>query len=67
MIEVKIKPGKYGQAIGLLLRMGGGFQTRYERTLIVNGEQRRNLEAAGLVATNGAVPSPRKHRGQKAK
>jgi hypothetical protein len=41
MLPVKIKAYKYGQAISLLLHMGGGFQTRFERTLIVNGEQRR--------------------------
>jgi hypothetical protein len=50
---VKIKSGKYGRAIGLLLERGGAFQTRYERTLIVNAEQKKALEEAGLVETNG--------------
>ena len=51
---VKIKPGKYGTAIGLLLERGGAFQTRHERTLIVNGDQKKALEQAGLIQTNGA-------------
>lgn len=66
MLEVKIKADKYGQAIALLLQSGGGFQTRFERTLIVNQEQRRALEQAGFVAANGAEPK-RKGRGEKAK
>ena len=65
MLEVKIKADKYGQAIALLLNSGGGFQTRFERTLIVNQEQRRALEQAGFVA-NGAEHK-RKGRGEKAK
>ena len=52
MLAVKIKAGHYGRAIALLLRMGGGFQTRFERTLIVNAEQRRALQKAGVVAAN---------------
>lgn len=51
MLAVQIKADKYGQAIALLMRNGGGFQTRFERTLIVNAEQRRTLEKAGFVAT----------------
>jgi hypothetical protein len=51
---VKIKAGKYGSAIGLLLERGGGFQTRHERTLIVNSDQKRILEEANLVETNGS-------------
>ena len=50
---VKIKAGEYGRAIRLLLERGGAFQTRHERTLIVNSEQQRTLEAAGLVEANG--------------
>ena len=50
---VKIKAGKYGSAIGLLLERGGAFQTRYERTLIVNADQRKGLELAGLVEAEG--------------
>ncbi len=46
---VKIKPGKYGNAIGLLLERGGAFQTRHERTLIVNSDQEKLLQEAGLV------------------
>ncbi len=67
MLAVKIKSDKYGQAIALLLGMGGGFQTRFERTLIVNWEQRRALEQAGFVAANGDRQKTRKGRGQKAK
>jgi hypothetical protein len=50
---VKIKSGKYGTAIGLLLERGGSFQTRNERMLIVNADQRKALEEAGLVETSG--------------
>jgi hypothetical protein len=67
VIPVKIKADKYGQAIGLLLSMGGGFQTRFERTLIVNPVQRRALEAAGVVETNGAGDKVGKGSGEKTK
>ena len=60
---VKIKPSKYGTAIGLLLERGGAFQTRHEHTLIVNGEQKKALEEAGLTETNGAKEG--KHRAHK--
>ena len=50
---VKIKAGEYGRSIRLLLERGGAFQTRHERTLIVNSEQKRRLEAAGLIEANG--------------
>ena len=60
---VKIKPSKYGTAIGLLLERGGAFQTRHEHTLIVNGEQKKALEEAGLIETNGAKEG--KHHGHK--
>ena len=50
---VKIKAGKYGSAIGLLLERGGAFQTRHERTLIVNSDQKKALEDANLVEING--------------
>src|SRR5207253_1271399 len=50
---VKIKAGKYGSAIGLLLERGGAFQTRHQRTLIVNAAQKKVLEEADLVETNG--------------
>jgi hypothetical protein len=59
MVAVKIKADRYGEAIALLLQMGGGFQTRFERTLIVNPEQQRALEVAGVVATNGIASSSR--------
>ena len=49
---VTIKPGKYGTAIRLLLERGGAFQTRHERTLIVNSDQKKALEEADLVDTN---------------
>jgi hypothetical protein len=62
---VKIKAGKYGSAIGLLLERGGAFQTRYERTLIVNSEQKAALEAAGLVEFNGSKQGAGKTHGQK--
>ena len=64
MLAVKIKADKYGQAIAMLLRMGGGFQTQFERTLIVNAEQQRALQEAGLVAKNGTGPKMSKGRGQ---
>jgi hypothetical protein len=52
---VKILAGKYGSAIGLLLERGGAFQTRHERTLIVSPQQKRILEDAHLVETNGLM------------
>lgn len=67
MLPVKIKVNKYGKAIALLIGMGGGFQTRFERTLIVNANQRRVLEQAGFVEANGTEPKSRKARGKKAK
>ncbi len=65
MLPVKIKAEKYGQAIALLLKMGGGFQTRFQRTLIVNTQQQRVLEEAGFVAANSARKKMRKGRGEK--
>jgi hypothetical protein len=62
---VKIKAGKYGTAIGLLLERGGSFQTRHERTLIVNSAQRKVLEEAGLVETDGAKEGAGKEDGHK--
>ncbi len=62
---VKIKSGKYGTAIGLLLERGGEFQTRHERTLIVNFEQKRTLEEADLVETNGLRKGSDKEHGHK--
>jgi hypothetical protein len=59
---VRIKAGKYGSAIGLLLERGGTFQTRHERTLIVNAGQRKLLEDAGLVEANGSNEGPGKGR-----
>jgi len=56
---VKIKPGKYGTAIGLLLERGGACQTRHERTLIVSGAPKKALQAAGLIETNGAKEGQR--------
>lgn len=67
MAQVKIKSGKYGQAIAMLLQMGEGFQTRFQRTLIVNSRQRRILEEAGFVAANGAATKSGNRRGEKAK
>jgi hypothetical protein len=62
---VKIKAGKYGSAIGLLLEQGGAFQTRHERTLLVNAAQKKALEEAGLVETNGVKQKTGKEHGQK--
>jgi hypothetical protein len=62
---VRIKAGKYGSAIGLLLERGGAFQTRHERTLIVNADQKKALEEAGLVEINGLKAGPRKAHGHK--
>ena len=62
---VRIKAGKYGRAIGLLLERGGAFQTRYERTLIVDAAQKKALEQAGLIETIGTKPRPSKEHGQK--
>jgi hypothetical protein len=61
---VKIKAGKYGSAIGLLLERGGTFQTRHERTLIVNSEQKKALEEADLVETNGFKEGSDKKNGR---
>jgi hypothetical protein len=62
---VKIKAGKYGSAIGLLLERGGAFQTRHERTLIVDAAQKKTLEQAGLIETVESKPMSRKEDGQK--
>jgi hypothetical protein len=62
---VRIKAGKYGSAIGLLLERGGAFQTRHERTLIVNAGQRKVLEEAGLIETDGLKEGARKGHGHK--
>jgi hypothetical protein len=62
---VKIKAGKYGSAIGLLLERGGAFQTRHERTLIVNSDQKKVLEEADLVETNGLKEGSGKEHGHK--
>jgi hypothetical protein len=62
---VKIKAGKYGRAIGLLLERGGAFQTRHERTLIVDSEQKKVLEQADLVETNGLNEGSGKGNGHK--
>jgi hypothetical protein len=66
MSEVQLKAGNYGKAIALLLRNGGGFQTRFERTLIINQDQRRLLEEAGLVEKTIQNGQSRKSRGKKA-
>jgi hypothetical protein len=62
---VKIKTGEYGRAIGLLLERGGAFQTRHERTLIVNADQKKALEEADLIETNGMKEGSGKEHGQK--
>jgi hypothetical protein len=62
---VRIKPGKYGTAIGLLLERGGAFQTRHERTLIVDVKQKQVLEEADLIETNGLKAGAGKEHGRK--
>jgi hypothetical protein len=62
---VKIKDGKYGTAIRILLERGGSFQTRPERTLIVTGGQLKALEEADLIEINGLKKSPRKKNARK--
>ena len=63
---VKIKDEKYGTAIRMLLERGGSFQTRHKDTLIVNSEQRKILEEADLVETNGLTEGTRgKHAKKK--
>jgi hypothetical protein len=62
---VRIRAGKYGSAIGLLLERGGSFQTRHERTLIVDAVQKKALEQAGMVETNGLTQMPVKEHGEK--
>jgi hypothetical protein len=62
---VKIKAGKYGRAIGMLLERGGTFQTRDVRTLIVNPTQRRILEEADLVETKESTPRASDKNGHK--
>jgi hypothetical protein len=54
---VRIKAGKYGSAIGVLLERGGAFQTRHERTLIVDAAQKEALEQAGLIEIVGLQQS----------
>jgi hypothetical protein len=62
---LRIKAGKYGSAIGLLLRRGGAFQTRHERTLIVDLAQMKALEQAGLIEGVGFSRVSSKANGQK--
>jgi hypothetical protein len=64
---LKIKAGKYryGRAIGMLLERGGSFQTRHERLLIVDSEQRRVLEEAGLIDHNRLTEGSGKKHGKK--
>ena len=62
---VRIKAGQYGSAMNLLLERGGAFQTRHERTLIVNSDQKKALEEADLVETNGLREGSAKEYGHK--
>jgi hypothetical protein len=62
---VRIKAGKYGSAIGLLLERGGAFQTRHERTLIVDSDQKKALEEADLVETNALKEGSARQHGRK--
>lgn len=63
-VAVKIKEGKYGNAIGLLLEHGGSFQTCHERTLVVNPQQRRLLEEADFVEPSGPGEGVEQDRGK---
>ncbi len=62
---VRIKSGKYGSAIALLLERGGAFQTRHERTLIVDPAQKKALERAGLIEAKKLKEISNKENGQK--
>jgi hypothetical protein len=62
---VKIKADNYGTAIRMLLERGGSFQTRHEWILIVNSEQRKVLEDAGLIDTEGLKEGSGKDNGRK--
>jgi hypothetical protein len=62
---VKIKEKKYGTAIRMLLERGGSFQTRHERLLIVNYEQLKVLEEAGLIDTEEPNEGAGKDHGRK--
>lgn len=64
---VKIKENNYGDAILLLAKKGGTFQTQHERTLIVDPEQKRLLEEAGFVESNGSRKTTGSSRGQRKK
>lgn len=64
-VAVRIEAGKYGSAIGLLLKRGGAFQTRHERTLIVDVAQRKVLEQAGLIEFIRSRQRSGKEHGQK--
>jgi hypothetical protein len=64
-VAVRIKAGKYGGAIGLLLERGGAFQTRHERTLIVDAGQKKALEQAGLTDTIRPKQMANEEHGQK--
>jgi hypothetical protein len=62
---VRIKAGRYGSAIAMLLDRGGAFQTGLERTLIVNAGQKEALEQAGLIETTRLKQTSSKENGQK--
>ena len=60
---VTIKAGNYGTAIRMPLERGGAFQTRDERTLIVNAEQRKDWGGATPAKCNSPkISRRRKHR-----
>lgn len=65
MPAVKIKPGQYGKAIGLLLEQGGAFQTQHERILIITAEQKEKLEEANLIDQNGSGAIEPRHGKEK--
>jgi len=52
---------KYGQAIALLLEMGGIFRTKPKRQLVIGPGQLHALQSAGLVSKANGAPK----RGQK--
>ena len=62
MATVQLKDNRtYGKAIGLLLEMGGLFQTRHPRKLLIGPGQIHALLKAGLLASVNGAPK----RGQK--
>jgi hypothetical protein len=62
---MKIKEDKYGTTIRMLLERGGWFVTRHEWILIANSEQKKFLEEAGLIDSEGLKEEVGKDNGRK--